>query len=240
MALSNVAPFAPDYADFRSASNEKHRRVTASKKYYDFSNIKAGQVDKPHYFVPLKSTIGSWTQWPADVEECAVGLVSKRDLWEEARRLVPRCHHKGRCPEKNRKYIKKEAARQERRARHEGQCWDKRQVFSDFTDHFDRILYLNLAWWDVEDILDDDFENLWDWDVAPDAVFDQFGGASWGIDWPLDMGALIRNAKVDKRLRGPRAGVDLGDWTEVKDDWGYSPDYEFVDDEDAISEFELV
>ena len=241
MALSNVVPFAPDYADLRSASNDKHRRVAASKKYYNLATIKAIQVDKPHYLVPKKSTIGAWTQWPADVEECTVGLVPKRDLWEEARRLVPRCHHKGRCPEKRCKYMKREAARQERFARYEGQCWDKRQVFSELADRFDNILYLNLAALDSENMLYAEVEDLWDlWDMAPDAVFDQFGGASWGMDWPLDMGALIRNAKVNKRLRGPRNGVDLGDWTEVKDDWGCSPDYEFVDDEDAISEFELV
>jgi len=241
MAHPNTAPFTPDYADLRSAANDKRRQVAVSKKYYNFSMVKAGQIDEPHYFVPRKSTIGSWTIWPVNLEECTIAPVSKRQLWEEARRLVPRCHHKGRCPEKGYKYMKSEAARQELRARYEGQCWDKAGAFSEFTDSFDGILYLNLAWWDAEDILDNDFENWQDvWDVAPDALFDQFGGVSWGMDWPLDMGALIQNAKVDKRLRGPRDGANLRDWTEVKDGWEFSPDYQFVDDEDAISEFELV
>lgn len=161
------------------------------------------------------------------------------------------CHHKSRCPDKKSSFMKREAERQERAARYEGQCWDKRGVFSHFTPAGDYVDYeeeawrdaeyaLNDAWWDAQYALNGLFgESQGPWEVVPEIVLDEYGGMAWELDRPVDFGALVDGARVDRRLR-PGNGRGLRDWTEVGGDWLVSPDYEFVEDEDTISEFELV
>jgi hypothetical protein len=231
---------AKTYADLRSASLEKHRTKTVSKKYNNFRTVKPGQFSLPHYTTLPRGCYLFLTLWPASFDDCDIVYPSKRDLFQEAQQMMPGCNHKGRCPDKNHKDMKKRAERQERAARFEGQCWDKGKGFSYFTLTRDGMDYEDDAWWDAESALNEAFaESLVVWENSPNAVLDEDGGVVWGLDRTVDFGALVEDAKVDKRLR-PSNGRGLRDWTEVTCEWLVSPDYEFVDDEDAISEFELV
>lgn len=234
-----IAP-AKTYADLRSASLEKDRTKTISKKYNNFRTVKPGQFSLPHYTTPSRGLYLFLTLWPASLDDCDIVYPSKRDLFQEAQMMMPGCNHKGRCPDKKHKDMKRRAERQERAARFEGQCWDKRRGFSYFTLTRDDVDYEEDAWWDAESALNEVFaESLGLWEAAPDVVLDEDGVVGWELDRTVDFGALVEGAKVDKRLR-PGNGRGLRDWTEVTCEWLMSPDYEFVDDEDAISEFELV
>lgn len=123
---------------------------------------------------------------------------------------------------------------QERKARYEGRSWEKKGRYSDLiAGTMDDIDYEDMARMDAESAL---IEAFFD---DGDDVIDECGGLCWGLDRPVNIGMLVDGARVDRRLRNGN-GRGLRDWTSVGDEWESEWEYEVVEDDDVVSDFELV
>lgn len=236
MARPNLAPASPAYKDLRSHQVEAKRINKTAQKYSNFKYVKPGQVGQPHYVNIIN---GFYSSWPGEIHDRKVVTLSKKQLFEEALRTDPRCHHKRRCPDKARKDSKRFAEHQERRARAEALSWSKLHAFSELTEKRDHRFYDELGQWDAE------YELQHDW-FMNGGLFggfkpeDQFGEVEESLDERLDLGPLVDAAMENWKLKATHRKAWCN-WIEIPVDWLFSPDYELVEgDEQFMSDFELI
>ncbi|TLD32402.1 3-methyl-2-oxobutanoate hydroxymethyltransferase [Venturia nashicola] len=120
------------YRDLRSASVPKRRERTRNYKYYNFSVVKAGQLNiqdsQPN---PHPQII---TQWHnpniLEVFELPTVYTTRKELYNEAQRTAPRHRHQSCCWKYDRDHVKN-AQRHEIEAKKiatglnsKGECWD--------------------------------------------------------------------------------------------------------------------
>jgi hypothetical protein len=240
MAGPNLNPASPAYKDLRSHQVEAKRIKKTAQKYANFKYVKPGQVGQPH----CVNTVNQFCRaeplsWPGDIHNRKIVILSRRQLFEEVLYTNPRCHHKGRCPEKACKYSIRSAEQQERRAKAEAQSWNKLRAFSEYTERRDDCFYDELAWWDAEDELEHD--KVMNGEAHNGfGLEDQFGEVQEGFDEQLDFGPLVDAAMENWKMATTHRKAWCN-WTEIPADWLFSPDYEWVEgDEQFMSDFELI
>lgn len=83
-------PATDTFKDLRSASVPKKRNQSRNKKYQNFTAVNPGQLDVLHYKHPSadgKDFNYGWETWPADMSECEVVKLSKKQFYIDAKNL---------------------------------------------------------------------------------------------------------------------------------------------------------
>ena len=232
---------ANTFKDVRSASKPRRRSKAQRKKYYNFDIVKPGQLAAPHYQAPNSSF--NWPVFPADLAECDVVHLDRKQLFKEAKQtgpsyLGPGCSC---CVD----WMRKAYAKEKKAVKHEAFDWDKRWSRREFAGQIehDHRNYDELAAMDAEDMMSFEWSR-WNW--TPDIASDRHV-CSPECDWcdtyqpteAYDLETMVNNA-----LAGLRAPVLEIGWEDLAGDVWSSPEMEwanetmelFEDDED----FELV
>jgi hypothetical protein len=148
------------FKDIRSASQPKRRTKTRGKKYYNFEVVKPGQLSLPHY--QASETSFGWKLFPADVAQCAVVKLNKRQLYKEAQDTAPNYMRYTGCSCCI-DYLRTSNAKNKAAIKAEAFDWNKRGSRREFAGLYshDYLWYDQLAWddtvcqWEAEQYLED-------------------------------------------------------------------------------------
>lgn len=228
------------FKDIRSGAKPRRRTKAKQKKYFNFENIKAGQLGAPHY----QSTDGPFFWWPmfsADFAECPIVEPNKKQLYQEAQRTKPSYMTYRGCS-CCRDLVRRADAKEHAAVKAEAADWDKRWLRRDFAGQFypDERNYDQLGYEDAEDWLDYEWYR-WDWDYGSYLLGDASPSDS-EFEHPqtvYDLETMVNNA-----MAGLRALIHEPGWDDLVDDAWSSPEMDWVQEGAELFEdgedFELV
>lgn len=227
----------PDsFKDLRSLAKPAQREKIQRQKYHNYRLVNPGQVSQPHYVAPECFSWAWGPLYPADLSDCKVTTLTKRQLYDEAQLTAPRylSNHISCCGRCDR-WLIKDLERGIMAAKAEAQNWNKYGQHRDFAGAYgwDSATYdetdsLVRDWYDLgfcecgeygyHDYCD--FEPYGGYeDVEPQAVY--------------DLGTLVDNA-----LAGLRVSVKEPGWEDISGACVDSPEMAWVQDVAEFSESE--
>lgn len=118
--------------------------------------MKPGQVSKPHYEAP--DFFGIWPVFPADITECKVIDMDKKQLYKEAQHTAPSYRRYSGCSCCS-DWLRCATARERAAVKAEAFDWNKREERCDFAGQIspDHRNYDELAWLDAYGTLKDEW-----------------------------------------------------------------------------------
>ncbi|KAF2423402.1 hypothetical protein EJ08DRAFT_450713 [Tothia fuscella] len=142
------------FKDIRSASVDKKRTKKRNRKYYEFYNVKAGQLGLDHYHFNATPSYPLWQDWPADKSDLKVVKLNKKQLFDTARATIPSTMYRCSYYYHRNKYVQRDAERRQVDAKAEAEAWVKGDLFSELDSNGaleDWITYDTMGWQEAED-----------------------------------------------------------------------------------------
>ena len=224
------------FKDIRSASKPRRKSRAQRKKYFNYEVIKPGQLSAPHY--QASNVSWGWPTFPANIAECEIANLSKQQLFKEAKWTAPSYMTYTGCSCCN-DWLRHAYAKEKAAVKGEAFDWDKRLERREFAGQVshDTRFYDQLADMDADDAWDWEWYR---WNYTPDTVSEEHACSAecgWCDEYQpsavYDLETLVDNA-----IAGLRTAVREPGWEDLVECAWSSPEMDWVDEGDDLSEDE--